>query len=72
MAKQRENAMQSVQKQTRIIKLATKRNHKCKMGVAHPCFPWMVEYCVDLFDEFAVGKDGLAFYDRTKRENMVV
>ena len=61
-----ERAVQSVQKQTHMIKLATERDYKCKIGVDHFCFPWMVEHCADLLDKCVVGKDGLTAYARTK------
>ena len=61
-----ERAVQSVQKQTRILKLATERAYKYKIGVEHPCFPWMVEHAADLLDKFVVGKDGRTEYERTK------
>ena len=61
-----ERAVQSVQKQTRTIKLATERNFACKLSVEHPCFPWMVEHCADLLDKFVVSKDGRTSYERSK------
>ena len=43
-----ERAIQSVQKQIRVLKLALERNMKTKISVEHACFPWLVEHSGDI------------------------
>ena len=61
-----ERAIQSVEKQVRVLKLALERNMKEKIGVEHPCFPWLVEHAADILTKFVVGRDGMTGWERLK------
>ena len=61
-----ERAIQSVEKQIRVLKLALERNMSCKVGVEHVCFPWLVEHAADVLAKFVIGRDGLTAWERLK------
>ena len=61
-----ERAIQSVEKQIRILKLALELNLGSGVGVEHPCFPWLVEHAADIFTKFLVGSDGKTAWERLK------
>ena len=60
-----ERAIQSVEKQVRIIKSSTEDNVG-KFGVKHAAFPWLVIHSADVLNKFLVGSDGLTAYERIK------
>ena len=61
-----ERAIQSIEKQLRVLKLALERNLKAKIGAEHPCFPWLVEHTADILTKFVVGRDGMTGWERLK------
>ena len=61
-----ERAIQSVEKQVRVLKLALERNLGCKIGVEHACFPWLVEHAADVLTKFVIGRDGMTAWERLK------
>ena len=61
-----ERAIQSVEKQIRVLKLALERNVGAKVGVEHPCFPWLAEHAADILTKFVIGRDGMTAWERLK------
>ena len=55
-----ERAVQSMEKLTRVHKLAIETRIKEKLSVRHPLYAWLVEFCADLYNRFQVGSDGKA------------
>ena len=43
-----EQAVQTVEKATRVIKISTERNLGSRIRVTHPAFPWMVMHAADM------------------------
>ena len=60
-----ERAVQSVEKQVRVLKLATE-NSVGKFSVSHAIFPWLVLHAADVMVKFRVGADGQTPYERLK------
>ena len=60
-----ERAVQSIEKQTRILKLATQGNLG-SFGVEHACFPWLVMHSADVLNKFRVGAGGTTAYEKIK------
>ena len=60
-----ERAVQAVEKQTRVLKIATEENLG-EFGVRHPGFTWLVEHAADVITKFNVGSDGLTAFERIK------
>ena len=60
-----ERAVQSVEKQTRVLKIATEDNLG-KFSVKHRAFSWLVMHAADVLTKFCVGPDGLTAYERIK------
>lgn len=59
-----ERAIQSVEKQIRVLKIALERNLGKNISVSHPCFPWLVEHSADVLTKFQVGRDGMTAWER--------
>ena len=60
-----ERAVQQVEKQTRILKLAVEEEFG-NLSVRHPCFPWPVLHAADVYNKFHVGADGHTVYERVR------
>ena len=60
-----ERAVQAVEKQVRVIKMATEEQVG-KFSVMHPAFPWLVVHSADVLNKFQVQKDGLTAYEKVK------
>ena len=60
-----ERAVQSVEKQVRVLKLAVEE-HLGKFSVRHACFPWLVLHAADVLTKFLVHPDGVTSYERIK------
>ena len=63
-----ERSVQSIQKQVRILKLATERYLGTKFSVTHPCFPWLVMHAADVLTKGRVRKDGHTAYENIKQK----
>jgi hypothetical protein len=61
-----ERAIQSVQAQVRVLKLALEDKWKAEIPTQHAIMPWMVEYAAFLLNRFEVGHDGKTSYERLK------
>jgi hypothetical protein len=61
-----ERAIQSVQGQVRVLKLAAEKRWGVEIPHRHPVVPWMVEYAAFLLNRFEVGHDGKTAYERLK------
>ena len=61
-----ERAVQTIEKLIRIHKLAFERKVKCKLSVTHALFPWLVEFCADLYNRFQIGSDGKTAMQRLR------
>ena len=61
-----ERAIQTVEKHTRTLKIATERRLGVKISVRHPAFPWLVLHASDCYNKFQVHRDGLTTYHRLK------
>ena len=57
---------ESMEKLTRVHKLAIETRIKEKLSVRHPLFAWLVEFCADLYNRFQVGPDGKTAQQRLK------
>ena len=60
-----EGAVQSIEKQVRILKSSTEEN-VAKFRVTHKIFPWLVLHAADVLNKFLVGADGQTAYERVK------
>jgi hypothetical protein len=60
-----ERAVQSIEKQTRVLKLGTEAALG-SFGVQHACFPWLVMHAADVINKFRVGVDGTTAYEKIK------
>ena len=61
-----ERAIQSVQAQVRVLKLALENRYKVELPVKHVLIPWMIEYAAFLLNRCEVGHDGKTAYERLK------
>ena len=61
-----ERAIQSVQGQVRVLKLALERRWGVLIPARHCVIPWLVEYAAYLLNRFEVGQDGKTAYERLK------
>jgi len=61
-----ERAIQSVQAQTRVLKLALEKRWGVDIPVRHAAIPWAVEYSAFLLNRYEVGHDGRTAYERLK------
>ena len=61
-----ERAIQSVQGQVRVLKLALEDRLQVKIPHRHPVVPWIMEYAGFLLNRFEVGRDGKTAYERLK------
>ena len=61
-----ERAMQVIEKQTRVIKIATERRLGCRISVLHPSFPWLVMHAADVVTKLQIHRDGRTAYERIK------
>ena len=57
--------MQSVEKQCRVLKLAT-AEHVGGISVKHAAFPWMVMHAADVLNKCQVQSDGRTAYEKIK------
>ena len=53
-----ERAIQSVEAQVRVLKLALEHRYKVELPAKHAMIPWMIEYAAFLLNRFEVGHDG--------------
>ena len=53
-----ERALRAMEKLIRIHKLAFERKVTCKLSVTHALFPWLVEFCADIYNRFQIVSDG--------------
>ena len=60
-----ERAVQSIEKQTRVLKSATEE-HVGRFGVIHPAFTWMVMHSADVLTKCLVLSDGQTAYEKIK------
>ena len=60
-----ERAVQAMEKQTRVLKIATEENMG-KLSVKHPGFTWLVEHAADVLTKFHVGADGMTAHEKIK------
>ena len=61
-----ERAIQAIEKLIRVHKLDLERRLKARVTVGHVIFPWLVEFCADLYNKHQVGRDGKTAYQRVK------
>ena len=61
-----ERAVQSVQGQLRVMKLAMEKRWKVTIPSSHPLLAWAAEYAGFLLNRFEVGHDGRTAYERLK------
>ena len=61
-----ERAIQSVEGQTRVLKLALESRWNLQIPAKHPAVPWLVEYAAFLLNRFEVGHDGKTACERLK------
>ena len=61
-----ERAIQSVQGQVRVLKLAAEKKWGIEIPAEHPAIAWIVEYAAFLLNRFEVGHDGKTAYERLK------
>ena len=61
-----EKAIQSVQGQVRVLKLALEKRWGIKIPHRHSVIPWVVEYAAFLLNRYEVGHDGKTAYERLK------
>lgn len=61
-----ERAIQSVEAQVRVLKLAVETRWGVEIPAKHPILPWLVEYSAFLLNRFEVGHDGKTAYERLK------
>ena len=61
-----ERAMQSIEGQLRVLKLALERRWMAEIPVHHLVLAWAVEYASFLLNRFEVGHDGKTAYERLK------
>ena len=61
-----ERAVQSIEGQLRVIKLALERRYKVELPVQHPLLAWAVEYAGVVLNRCEVGHDGRTAYERLK------
>ena len=61
-----ERAVQSIEGQVRVLKIAVERRWKAEIPVDHPVLAWAVEYASFLLNRFEVGHDGKTAYERLK------
>ena len=60
-----ERAVQQVEKQTRVLKLAAEEDLG-SFSVKHPGFTWLVSHAADVYNKFHVGADGLTAYEKIR------
>ena len=60
-----ERAVQSIEKQVRVLKLAVEENLG-KFSVQHAAFPWLVMHSADVLTKFLVSSDGTTAYEDIK------
>ena len=60
-----ERAVQQVEKQTRVLKLAVEEVLG-KFSVRHPAFTWLVLHAADSYNKFQVGTDGRTAYEKIR------
>ena len=60
-----ERAVQSIEKQTRILKLSV-GVHLGDFSVQHACFPWLVMHAADCLTTSHPGVDGSSAYEKIK------
>ena len=60
-----ERAVQQVEKQTRVLKLAVEEELGA-FSVRHPAFTWLVMHAADVYNKFHVGADGRTAYERIR------
>lgn len=61
-----ERAIQAVQQQVRVLKLAIEERWGAKIPHKHPAVPWIIEYAGFLLNRFEVSNDGKTAYERFK------
>ena len=61
-----ERAIQSVQDQVRVMRVALQDRWKVDVSHRHAVFPWMLEYAAHLLNRYEVGRDGRTAYERLK------
>ena len=61
-----ERAVQSIEGQLRVIKLALEKRYKVELPVQHPLLAWAVEYAGVMLNRCEVGHDGRTAYERLK------
>ena len=61
-----ERAVQSVEGQVRVLKLALEKRWGAEIPSKHAVIPWMIEYAAYLLNRFEVGHDGKTAYERLK------
>ena len=61
-----ERAIQSVEGQVRVLKVALEERWKVKVPAASAVIPWLMEYAAYLLNRFEVGHDGKTAYERCK------
>ena len=61
-----ERAIQSVEHQVKVLKIAVESRWRVKIGARHSIVPWLVEYAAVLLNRFEVGRDGRTAFERSK------
>ena len=61
-----ERAIQSVQDQVRVMRVAFQDRWKVDVSHRHAVFPWMLEYAAHLLNRYEVGRDGRTAFERLK------
>ena len=62
-----ERAIQSVEKQVRVLKIATEKSLGSRFGVKHKCFPWLVMHAADVITKCQIHRDGRTAYENIKQ-----
>lgn len=61
-----ERAIQGVQAQVRVMKLALEKKWRAQISHKHSVIPWVIEYAAYLLNRCEVGHDGRTAYERLK------
>jgi hypothetical protein len=67
-----ERAVQSVQGQLRVIRLALEKRYGVEISAEHPIFAWALEFAAVVLNRCEVGHDGLTAYQRLKGKRVLM
>ena len=61
-----ERAVQAIEKQVRVLKIATENVFGQKIRVGSPAFAWLILHAADILTKYQVMTDGRTSYERIK------